>query len=74
MVDKVWLVYVSKDRQLARLMKRNGYAQEEAAARIRAQLPLAEKRQRADRVIENDGTPKETRAQVKAAWEELLST
>ena len=74
MVDRIWLVYVSKDRQIARLMKRNGYAQEEAAARIRAQLPLAEKRQRADRVIENDGTPKETRAQVKAAWEELLST
>lgn len=73
MVDSIWLVYVSQEEQMTRLMKRNGYTQEEAAARIRSQFPLAEKKQRADVVIENNGTLKATAAQVAAAWEGLLA-
>ena len=71
MADFIWLVSVSKETQLARLMKRNGYTEEEAAARIRSQFPLEEKRQRADCIIENDGTLQETAAQTAAAWERL---
>ncbi len=71
MVDLIWLVHVSKDTQLARLMKRNGYTQEEAMARIDAQLSLEEKKERADCIIENDGTWKETLAQVIKAWKSL---
>ncbi len=42
-VDKVLVVYVDDDIQLRRLMERNGFTEEEARARIRAQWPLAEK-------------------------------
>ena len=73
MVDRIWLVYVSEDVQIARLMKRNGYTKEAAKARIRSQFPLREKRRRADCIIENDGTLKEMTAQVTEAWEELQS-
>ena len=53
--DEVWLVDVSKGTQLERLMARNNLSQEEAQRRIAAQLSLAEKRQRAEIVIDNNG-------------------
>ncbi len=49
----------------------HGYTQEEAMARIDAQLSLEEKKERADCIIENDGTWKETLAQVIKAWKSL---
>lgn len=71
-VDETWLVYVDPKTQLLRLMKRNGYSEEEALARIHAQLPIDEKRSLAQVVIDNNGSPEATRAQVKAAWQGLM--
>ncbi|KAF0994187.1 dephospho-CoA kinase [Geobacillus sp. TFV-3] len=73
-VDKVLVVYVDDDIQLRRLMERNGFTEEEARARIRAQWPLAEKMKRADAVINNNGTREETRRQLLAIlkqWDAL---
>ena len=64
--DQVWLVDVSKDTQLERLMTRNNLIQEEAQRRIAAQLSLAEKRQRAEIVIDNNGALLATLKQVQA--------
>ena len=64
--DQVWLVNVSKDTQLERLMTRNNLSQEEAQRRIAAQLSLAEKRQRAEIVIDNNGALLATLKQVQA--------
>ena len=64
--DQVWLVDVSKDTQLERLMTRNNLSQEEAQRRIAAQLSLAEKRQRAEIVIDNNGALSATLKQVQA--------
>ncbi|BAM23572.1 dephospho-CoA kinase [Streptococcus intermedius] len=64
--DQVWLVDVSKDTQLERLMTRNNLSQEEAQRRIAAQLSLAEKRQRAEIVIDNNGALLATLKQVQA--------
>lgn len=52
------LVVVSapEDVQVARAMKRDGATADEARARIRAQMPLAEKVAKADFVIENTGS------------------
>ena len=52
------LVVVSapEDVQVARAMRRDGATREDALARIRAQLPLADKVAAADHVIENTGT------------------
>ncbi|ARA98842.1 MULTISPECIES: dephospho-CoA kinase [Geobacillus] len=63
-VDKVLVVYVDDDVQLRRLMARNGFTEEEAIARIRAQWPLEEKVKRADAVIDNNGTVEQTRRQL----------
>ena len=64
--DKVWLVDVSKGTQLERLMARNNLSKEEAQQRIAAQLSLAEKRQRAEIVIDNNGALSATLKQVQA--------
>jgi dephospho-CoA kinase len=55
------LVVVSApaDVQVARAMARDGASEEEARARLRAQMPLAEKTAVADYVIENTGTLEE---------------
>ena len=64
--DKVWLVDVSKGTQLERLMARNNLSKEEAQQRIAAQLSLADKRQRAEIVIDNNGALSDTLKQVQA--------
>ena len=72
LVDEVWVVYVDETVQLRRLMARNGLSEDLARERMGAQMPLSEKKRRADVVIDNDGTVMETRAQVDRALERLL--
>lgn len=70
-VDKTIVVAVNEQTQFARLMKRDGITRDDAAKRIAAQMPLQEKVQRADMVIENSGTPDETKKQVLDLWQTL---
>lgn len=67
------LVVVSTDDRvrIARLMMRNGMPEIEAKTRLAAQIPQSEKIALADFVIDNSGTPEETRAQVAKVWEAL---
>ena len=69
--DQIWLVDVTKETQLSRLMTRNGLSQEEATKRIVAQLSLQEKRKRADVLIDNNGSLEETRQQIRHALQKL---
>jgi dephospho-CoA kinase len=64
--DETLCVWVSREVQLERTMARDGCDEGEAQRRIEAQLPIDEKREMADHVIDNSGTIKETRAQVVA--------
>ena len=64
LADQVWVVTVSPEQQLTRLMKRNGYTAQEAQNRIDAQMSNEERIQYADVVIDNNGTMSETIAQV----------
>lgn len=68
--DQVWLLDVTEETQISRLMARNALSLEEAEKRIAAQLSLQEKRKRADVLIENNGSVEETLAQV----DQLLKT
>ena len=68
---KVLLVYIPKAMQVERLIKRDGITREEAAARLKAQLPIDEKVGYADFVIHNDKTLEDTKKQVEDLWEEL---
>ncbi|MDY6085272.1 MAG: dephospho-CoA kinase [Peptoniphilaceae bacterium] len=63
-VDAVWVVSVSFDTQLSRLMAREAMSEAEARARIALQMPLVEKARRADVVIRNDGTEAELIGQL----------
>ncbi|WP_110114080.1 dephospho-CoA kinase [Bacillus sp. CGMCC 1.16541] len=67
LVDRVIVVYVDEDVQLARLMKRNGLTEEEAKSRIQSQMPLVQKIALADSVINNNGSIEETKVQLLSA-------
>ena len=67
-VDEVWVVQAPEEVALARLMARNGFSEDDARSRIRAQLSNAERAARARVVIENTGSIETTRAAVEAAW------
>ncbi|QQK77260.1 dephospho-CoA kinase [Salicibibacter cibarius] len=63
-VDRVLLACVSEDVQLKRLMERDGSTKEEALERIRSQMPLKEKKDYADAVVDNDGSRAESKNQL----------
>ena len=42
-VDAVWLIKVSEEEQIKRAMERNNITEAEVRARIKAQMPFAEK-------------------------------
>lgn len=66
--EEVLLVYVPESVQLARLMQRDQLTEAEAAARLQAQMPIEEKRQLADWIINNSGTREQTKEQVLEFW------
>ncbi len=68
---KVLVVYVPRETQIERLMKRDGIEREAAETILKAQLPIDEKLRYADFVIHNEGTLEDTRRQVERVWEEL---
>jgi dephospho-CoA kinase len=71
MVHKVLVVYIPREKQIARLMERDGMSREGAVDRLKAQLPIDEKLGRADFVIYNEKTLEETMKQVEDLWKAL---
>jgi dephospho-CoA kinase len=67
----VVVVWVPEAVQIERTVARDGCDRSEAERRVRAQMPLDEKRALADHVIDNSGTREETAAQVRALYERL---
>ena len=61
----------SAEIQLQRLMKRDGSSREDASARLNAQLPIAEKVQYADVVLDNSGSPQDLERQVEQLVQRL---
>ncbi|MDD2653046.1 MAG: dephospho-CoA kinase [Sulfurimonas sp.] len=60
------VVYVPKELQLERFMKRNGYSKEESLRRIESQMDIEEKRKRATWVIYNSGDLKHLQRECEA--------
>lgn len=69
--DLIIVVYVNKEIQLQRLMKRDNIAENEAITKIKAQIDLEEKRKKADIVIYNEKSLEDTREQVKQIVDKL---
>jgi dephospho-CoA kinase len=55
LVSEIWVVFCHYDQQIQRLQQRNYLTEQQAIARIKNQLPLAEKITRADVVLDNSG-------------------
>ena len=71
LVHKVLVVYIPREKQIARLIERDGISREGAVDRLRAQLPIDEKLGRADFVINNEKTLEETKKEVEDLWQIL---
>lgn len=69
--DEVWVVDCTREKQIERLLRRNGIDRAEAERRINAQPPQEEKVARADLVIDNNGDLDALKQQVVAAWNRL---
>jgi dephospho-CoA kinase len=69
--DRVIVVAAPEALQIRRLRGRDGRGQAEIRGILAAQWPLADKVARADYVVDNGGTRRQTRQQVKNIWREL---
>ncbi|ARK31690.1 dephospho-CoA kinase [Halalkalibacter krulwichiae] len=70
LVDKVIVVYVDYETQLKRLMERDQAGEQDAIQRIASQMPLAEKREQADYIIDNSYSLEETKKQLEGILKE----
>jgi dephospho-CoA kinase len=68
LVSQVWVVTTPEEQALMRLRGRSNLSEDAARARIRSQMPQAERVKHADVVIDNSGSLAELRDQVKRAW------
>ena len=62
--DETWLVYVDRDVQVERLMKRDRLSKDEAESRLTAQWPLEQKKGLASHVLNNNGNQDQLLTQV----------
>ncbi|MBW4623606.1 MAG: dephospho-CoA kinase [Cyanosarcina radialis HA8281-LM2] len=67
LVTEIWVVYCSPDRQLERLIARDRLSLEQARSRIDSQMPITDKCERADVVLDNSSTPEALWQQVDLA-------
>ena len=73
LMSEVWVVYADRPTQLGRLMRRAKISLELAEAMLASQMPLAEKKKRATRVIDNNGSLADTWAQLDLILQEVRS-
>ena len=62
--DETWLVYVDRDVQVERLVKRDRLSINEAESRLAAQWPLEKKKDLASHILDNNGNQDQLLTQV----------
>lgn len=70
--DRIVVVHCDSETQILRLMARDGIGRDSALARIRAQMPAADKLAFADYAIDSSGEMEETIARAEAVASRLL--
>ncbi len=70
--DEIWLVYLDKDTQIERLMKRDGISKEEALIKIESQMDIEYKKTRSSKTIDNAGDIEHLRKQVDKLLKRLI--
>lgn len=69
---KIIVVYITRDAQIERLMKRDGITEQEALDILNAQMHIDEKLIHADYIIKNEYSIEDTRKQVEILWQKLV--
>ena len=67
--NETWLVYVDRDIQVERLMKRDHLSKDESESRLAAQWPLEQKKGLASHVLDNNGNLDQLLTQVRILLE-----
>jgi len=72
--DLDYLIFVDcpEKERIKRLIQKKTYTEKEAEQRIKAQLPEAEKRKRADFIINNKEGLKELRKKANSLWKNII--
>jgi dephospho-CoA kinase len=70
-LSEVIVVYAPEHIQMKRLMQREDISKSDALARIRSQIPIEEKKDKATIVIDNSGTRENTRKQTLKLFQRL---
>ena len=73
LVDEIWVTAVPEPVALERLVGRNGLTQEQAEARIRAQMGNEERKQYAFRVIDTAESLDDVKQQVDILWADVVT-
>ncbi|SFV51652.1 Dephospho-CoA kinase [hydrothermal vent metagenome] len=72
-IERSIVVYTPKQKQLERLIKRNGFSKREAEQRIEAQMDIELKREKATYLIDNSGDLKTLQEECVKVKEKILS-
>ena len=70
-LSEVIVVYTPEHIQIKRLMQRDGISKADSLARVRSQMPIEEKKEKATIVIDNSGTRENTRTQTLKIFQDL---
>ena len=70
--QEIWCAYVPQKEQVRRVRRRGAITWKEALRRIHSQMPVMEKRKRADHVIRTEGPKAESAAIALELWRDAL--
>ena len=65
------LILISPEEQISRLMQRNGLSRDDARLRLKNQMPIADKIELVDIVIDNQSDVSQTEKKVEEIWQQL---
>jgi dephospho-CoA kinase len=70
--DEIWCAYAPQKEQVRRVRKRGRITYAEALRRIHSQMPVMEKRRRADHMIRTTGTKEESSRAALSLWQDAV--
>jgi dephospho-CoA kinase len=71
LMNALIVVKASKKNQIERASRKFGMREKDVVKRMAYQMPLKKKIRYADHAVDNNGTKKETKKQVRKIWQEL---
>jgi dephospho-CoA kinase len=71
LVDAAAVVWAPDRVRVRRLLRSGRFSRADISRRMKAQMPLRQKRRRADWVVDNSGSLRKTRREVRRIWRQL---